>query len=47
MAARAPADGYTWVMVSSSFAITPNLHKSLPYDPVKDFLRCRWWHFIQ
>jgi tripartite-type tricarboxylate transporter receptor subunit TctC len=38
LAARAPADGYTWVMVSSSFAITPNLHKSLPYDPVKDFL---------
>ena len=37
LAARAPADGYTWVMVSSSFAITPSLHKSLPYDPVKDF----------
>ena len=38
LAARAPADGYTWVMVSSSFAITPSLHKSLPYDPLKDFL---------
>ncbi len=37
LAARAPADGYTWVMVSSSFAITPSLHKSLPYEPVKDF----------
>jgi tripartite-type tricarboxylate transporter receptor subunit TctC len=37
LAARAPGDGYTWVMVSSSFAITPSLHKSLPYDPVKDF----------
>jgi tripartite-type tricarboxylate transporter receptor subunit TctC len=38
LAARAPADGYTWVMVSSSFAITPSLHKSMPYDPVKDFV---------
>ena len=25
-------------MVSSSFAITPSLHKSLPYDPLKDFV---------
>jgi tripartite-type tricarboxylate transporter receptor subunit TctC len=37
IAAKAPADGYTWVMVSSSFAITPGLRRSLPYDPVKDF----------
>lgn len=37
LAARAPSDGYTWVMVSSSFAITPSLQKTLPYDPIKDF----------
>lgn len=37
LAAKAPADGYTWVMVSSSFVMTAGLHKALPYDPVKDF----------
>ncbi len=37
LAAKAPADGYTWAMVSSSFVMTAGLHKSLPYNPVKDF----------
>ncbi len=37
-AARSPADGYTLVYGSvTSLAINPSAHKSLPYDPVKDF----------
>jgi tripartite-type tricarboxylate transporter receptor subunit TctC len=32
-----PADGYTLLFVSASFAINPSLYK-LPYDPVKDFV---------
>lgn len=36
--ATAPADGYTLIFSSlTTFAIGPNLRKSLPYDPVKDF----------
>lgn len=31
-----PADGYTLLFVSASFAINPSLYK-LPYDPDKDF----------
>ena len=31
-----PADGYTLLFVSASFAINPSLYK-LPYDPLKDF----------
>jgi tripartite-type tricarboxylate transporter receptor subunit TctC len=34
LAARAPADGYTVLIVSTSFAMNPAIHK-LPYDPVK------------
>lgn len=37
MAARAPADGYTILMVPSSFAINPGLFKEVPYDAVRDF----------
>lgn len=37
MVARAPADGYTMLIVDSSFAINPSLFPRLPYDPVKDF----------
>lgn len=36
-AARAPADGYTVLMVSTSTATNPTLKKSLPYDTVSDF----------
>jgi tripartite-type tricarboxylate transporter receptor subunit TctC len=37
-AARSPPDGYTLVFGSvTSLAINPAAHKSLPYDPVKDF----------
>ena len=36
LVAKAPPDGYTLVMVSNAFTITPFLRK-LAYDPVKDF----------
>src|SRR5687768_14491590 len=37
-AAKSPPDGYTMVFGSvTSLAINPSAHKSLPYDPVKDF----------
>lgn len=35
LVAKAPADGYTLVMVSSAFTITP-FQQKLSYDPVKD-----------
>lgn len=35
--AKQPADGYTLLMATPGFTIVPNLHKSLPYDPIKDF----------
>jgi tripartite-type tricarboxylate transporter receptor subunit TctC len=35
--AKAPADGYSLVMVSASHAINVSLRKSLPYDTVADF----------
>jgi len=35
--AKAPADGYTLMVTLNTFAITPALYASLPYDPVKDF----------
>lgn len=37
MVARAPADGYTVLIVDSSFAINPSLFPRLPYDSEKDF----------
>src|SRR5712671_2158907 len=37
LAARAPADGYTLVVVSSTFMINATLYPKLPYDPIKDF----------
>ena len=36
--ARSDADGYTLVTSSSSMATERVLHKSLPYDPVRDFV---------
>lgn len=36
-AARAPADGYTLLVVSFAHATNPYLRKNLPYDTVKDF----------
>ncbi len=35
--AKAPADGYTLIMVAGNHAINPSLYSKLPYDPQKDF----------
>ncbi|MBI4192458.1 MAG: tripartite tricarboxylate transporter substrate binding protein [Betaproteobacteria bacterium] len=34
--AKAPPDGYTLLVVSTSFVIIPSLYRKLSYDPVKD-----------
>ena len=36
--ARAPADGYTILFVSSSYVVNPSLYAKAPYDPDKDFI---------
>ena len=35
LAASAPPDGYTLLIVSTTYTMTPATHKKLPYDPVK------------
>jgi tripartite-type tricarboxylate transporter receptor subunit TctC len=35
--ARSPADGYTLLMGDMNLAVAPAMHKSLNFDPVKDF----------
>src|SRR5687768_5367873 len=35
--AKAPADGYTLLVVSTGFVVNPSLYARIPYDPVKDF----------
>lgn len=35
--ARAPPDGYTLYLVSTSFTVAPALHKELSFDSVRDF----------
>ena len=37
-AARAAPDGYTLVLVSSSFMVNPSLYPHVPYDQAKDFV---------
>jgi tripartite-type tricarboxylate transporter receptor subunit TctC len=38
LAAKAPADGYTWLLSTTAiWAILPGLKKDLPYDPARDF----------
>jgi len=37
MVARAPADGYTLIIVANGMAVNPFLYGRLSYDPVKDF----------
>jgi len=35
--AKSKPDGYSWVVVSASHTINPNLYRSLPYNTLKDF----------
>lgn len=35
--ARAPADGYTIMVISTGFVVNPSLYARVPYDPIKDF----------
>src|SRR5216684_1845495 len=37
MAAKAPPDGYTILVVSTGFIVNPSMYAKLPYDPIKDF----------
>lgn len=37
IAAHAPADGYTYLLITTTFSINPSLYKKLPYDPDRDF----------
>jgi len=37
LVARAPADGYTLLFVSSPHSVNPSLHAKLPYDTLRDF----------
>ena len=37
MAARAPADGYTMLVVSTGFIVNPSMYAKISYDPLKDF----------
>jgi tripartite-type tricarboxylate transporter receptor subunit TctC len=36
-AARATADGYTIMAISTGFVVNPSLYAKVPYDPIKDF----------
>ncbi len=38
MVANATPDGYTLLVVSSSFVVNPGLYASIPYDPEKSFI---------
>ena len=38
LVAKSVADGYTLLLVSSSYSINPSLYKSLPFDPQKDLV---------
>ena len=37
IASRAAPDGYTVLMITTTFAINPGLYTKLPYDPGRDF----------
>src|SRR3954465_2148090 len=38
LATTAPPDGYTILVVSSSFVVNPSLYAKIPYDPYKSFI---------
>jgi tripartite-type tricarboxylate transporter receptor subunit TctC len=37
LAAKAPADGYTLLIVTAAFAVNPSLYGKMPYDTARDF----------
>lgn len=37
--AKAEPDGHTLLMTSTPFVLSPHMYKSLPYDPLKDFVQ--------
>lgn len=37
-AAKSPGDGYTLLLVTTTYAINPSLRDKVPYDPIKDFV---------
>jgi tripartite-type tricarboxylate transporter receptor subunit TctC len=39
VAARAESDGYTLLMTSTPFVLSPHMYKKLTYDPLKDFVQ--------
>lgn len=38
IAAKSVPDGYTMLMITTTFAINPSLYAKLPYDPIRDFM---------
>ena len=36
IAAKAPPDGYTWVMVFDTHGVNPSLYPNLPFDTLRD-----------
>ena len=40
--ARAAPDGYTLILVSAGHAISHNFHRTMPFDPVRDFQPIIW-----
>jgi tripartite-type tricarboxylate transporter receptor subunit TctC len=37
-AARAEADGYTFLLATNAYSVNPGLYTRIPYDPYKDFV---------